>query len=157
MVFTQACADKLRERLWIKYAVPSPSQLDFGELDRLRKICITKSLQEQDPRLFEMIHKEMKDLGLSVSDMILHINQSAITKHHLQVVDSPNSRVLDVIYIRDETIFLFIETDVDGNLKAFDFIGNVIRKMVSEELDKKMDHVLEDLAYLIIGWIWEKG
>jgi hypothetical protein len=154
-VFTQACKDKARERLWVKYSTPS-SHVDLAELNRLRKFSAAKPLKILDPRLYDILTHEFKDLELSMSDLLSYIKRSSIAIHQFQVTNPEDSTVLHILCVEKESVFVYIGVDSENNLISFDFITNMGALAEPEELHKRMRDTVESLTESILQWIWEQ-
>jgi hypothetical protein len=155
-VFTQACRDKVRERLWVKYSTPS-SNLDLVELNRLRKFSATKPLKALDPRLYDILTNEFRDLGLSISDLLSCIKRDSNALYHFQVMDPDQLTALHVFCMEKESIFVYIGLDIENNLMSFDFVTNMKARADPDEHLKRLQGVVENLTESILEWIWQQS
>lgn len=154
-VFTQACKDKVRERLWVKYSAPS-SNIDIEELNRLRKVSIAKPLTALDPRLLDILRNECRELELSMSDLMTFLKRSSIVLHQFQTMDPVSSNTLHVICMDEKNILVYIELDTENHIVSFDFVINLVARADTEELHKRLQDAVENLTASILDWIWQQ-
>lgn len=135
------------------------SKCSLEEIKKLRSLSFCKPYSELDPRMFEILTTDLKELeNLHPQNLIHFLVDDEVFHHYFYLTEGRAvNKSIYLLYMDRLNVFVIIEFDENDNVSNFVLMGKKGSHIREEALTSSFNEAVEIVDLLAMRWIFESS